>query len=121
MQVRPHVELPLLRHRRVVLSLLLQEDGAGVLSRKKNPGHRTLTLHLEPEDSYAIDNYSLSFGLESRSGAALALLRAGISGVPLETFEFEVLQLGVKETRKAEFEALANFYSERAAMFRSGR
>ena len=89
-----------------------------VVSRYKKPNQRQLTIYLEPDDSFAIDQWMVSFGLDSRSAAALCMLRAGNSAVPMETAIFEVAHAATRETRRNEFEAMANYFSTRAAMYR---
>lgn len=89
------------------------------MSRKK-PNQRQLTIYLEESDLFAVDNFMIHFGLNSRAEAGLCLLRAGSSAIPEDTAAHEVIQVAVRATRKNEFQALADFYTQRAALFRSG-
>ena len=89
------------------------------MSRAKKKGPRQITIHLSEELSYALDNWATSFGLESRAAALHAMAMAGNAAVPIETAVYELVRAGVAETRKAEFEALANHYQTRADLYRS--
>jgi hypothetical protein len=80
-----------------------------------------VTVHLSPEDLAVLDQWQNSFGLDSRALAAVALMRAGSSAVPLNTAVFEISQASVREHRRFFTDALARFFEEQAATLRGTR
>jgi len=91
------------------------------MSRRSNKSAttRTVSVHLEPDIAQALEQTMISFGLENKSETVIMMMRAFLSAVPENTTVFEVCQQSVREIRKAEFTALAEFYEARARMYRS--
>jgi len=82
---------------------------------------RKITIHLDDDLIFQLDQWQNSFGLDSRGLAALAALKAGLSAVPLDTAIFEISQASVKEHRKFFIEALIRFFEDQAAMLKGQR
>ncbi len=78
-----------------------------------------VTLNLSPDDLVALDNYQTTFGIDSRGLTALALMRAGLSSVPMNTMVFEVAQAAVSEHRRYFTERTLKFFEELAATMRA--
>lgn len=90
------------------------------MSRAKGNQYKTITVGLDPELAYALDRAMIDFGLDSKGDTVRMIIKAWLSMTPLDTTVYEVCQQSVKEIRKGEFDALANFYEERARLARSG-
>jgi len=80
-----------------------------------------VTVALSPEDIVVLDQWQNQFGLDSRALAAVALMRAGASAIPLDTAVFEISQASVSEHRKHFTNALAGFFEHQAALLRGTR
>ena len=78
---------------------------------------RSVTVQLDEDAAHVLDQTAIDFGLESRAGAALMMIRAWGSAMPMDTTVYEVTRQAVREVRRHEFEALAKFYDERAKMY----
>jgi hypothetical protein len=89
------------------------------VSRKKHLDRTTIVIHASPELAWAVDEWVVGLGLDSRSAAAAMLIQAGLSAVPIDTVVYEVLQHTRREMQKAEFQALADHYQTRANLFRA--
>lgn len=93
------------------------------MSRRRQNINRMkqVTVYLDEELAVQLDQYQNSFGLDSRALAAVALMKAGMSSVPLETAVFEISQASVREHRKFFTDALASFFENQAATLRGTR
>lgn len=92
------------------------------MSRRRNKsGGTSVTVHLDPDMAMQLDQWQNQFGLDSRSLAAQAMMKAGVSAVPLDTAVFEICMAAVREHRRAESEALLEHYEKRIAMYRGTR
>lgn len=80
-----------------------------------------VTVHLDDAMRSALDQWQHNFGIDSRSDAALAMMRAGCSAVPLDTAVFEISQASVRERQEAEIAALVAYYESRLALYRGNR
>ncbi len=93
--------------------------------RKTASGERpkTVVVHLGEDLDLAqqLDQYMVSFGLDSRSQTVKAILAAHFSAYPEQTLVFQVALAAVKQQRYAEYEALKEFYEGRARLFGSQR
>ncbi len=82
---------------------------------------RVVTVFLDEAMVFQLDQYQNSFGLETRAIAASALMKAGMSAVPLDTFIFEVCQAAVKEHRKFFTEKQIEFFEQQLHELRGTR
>lgn len=89
------------------------------MSRKKHPDKKHIMVHVSDETAFAIDEWVMGLGLDSRSAAAGMLIHAGLSAVPVDTVIYEILQHTQRERQKAEFQALADYYQNRANLYRA--
>lgn len=87
---------------------------------KKVKTWKSVTIHMDDELAQQVEQTMISFGLESKSAAAAALIRAGYGAIAGDAFLNEVLQTELKNFRDNESRALAHFFEERARLFRSG-
>jgi len=96
-----------------------------IVRRKKNNDSRaryiSLNLTDDPELAQQVDQWMVSYGLDSRSQALKVMIKTAISAVPLDTMIFEIAQAAVKQSRMTEYDALREFYEGRARMFTAGR
>lgn len=87
--------------------------------RKSSQGQRfQVTVPMDAELAQALDQTMISFGIDHRGDCAAMMMRGWLSAVPLDTTVHEVCRISVKRTRQHEFEALAQYYADRAAMYR---
>lgn len=82
-------------------------------------GNRTLTIGLDDELSAAVDRTMIAFGLESRSGTGAMILRSWLSAEPEKTWSHELGMQSVRELRRGEIEALYQYYSKRASLYKA--
>lgn len=87
-------------------------------NKNKNP-HRSVTIHFDDAFALAVDQYVIGLGLENRAAGIVMLATAGMSSVPLDAAIGLVMQQATRETKKAEFEALALHFENRAAIYRA--
>lgn len=86
--------------------------------KKNRYGLRSITIHLNEEDSIALDQFSFDLNLDSRSEAVVCLMRAGRAALPVDTAIFEICQASIANLRRTEADALADFHASRAALYR---
>lgn len=67
-----------------------------------------------------IDQYQHQFGLDSRSAAAVVLMKIGTSQLPLDSAIFAICQQAVREHRKFLTDAVIEFSMDLAAKFGGG-
>ena len=93
------------------------------MSRRKpqKSAHRTVTVHLDEEFVYQLDQYQTQFGIETRGAALVAFAKSGMSAIPLNTAVFEISQASVREVQKAERDALLAYLESRLALYRGFR
>jgi hypothetical protein len=96
-----------------------------IVSRKKNNDGRTryisLNLTDDPEIAQHIDQWMVSYGLDSRSQTLKVMIKTAVSAVPMDTMIFEIAQAAVKQSRMTEYDALREFYEGRARLFGASR
>ncbi len=80
---------------------------------------RSITVPLDEELAYTLEQTMISFGLDSKGQTAAALMRAGAATVAGDAFLYSVLESEMKRFRDNEAEALAKFYEERSKLFRT--
>ena len=85
---------------------------------KKSP-YKTITVHVDEDMAYEIDQRMTYFGIESKGAALLALARAGAAQIPMDAYVLEMQLQSQKEMRRREEVALAEFYDERSRLFKS--
>lgn len=93
----------------------------GIMSRKgqRDPNRQSqITIHLDPEIVQHLDLLQNTFGLDTRASAALVLIKAGMSAIPMETAVFETCRQAVASTRKHLFNEMAIFFQTQADMYR---
>ncbi len=84
------------------------------------PGTHRVTVTIDADLAGQLDQYQNAFGIDSRGLALVALAKAGISALPLESAAFEIVHAAAKEHRKAMTDATIRFHEEQAAIFRGG-
>ncbi len=89
--------------------------------RRQQRSTSQLTIHMSPEMVQQLDQYQVSFGIDSRAQAAVALMAAGMSGVPLETMIFETCRAAVKSHQDHFGNALLRFFEEQSSMLKGMR
>lgn len=82
------------------------------MSRKRKGNVSVVTVFLDDSMRTQLDQYQNAFGIDTRALAAEALMRAGMSAVPLDTMILEVSRASVKEHRRFFTEGLARFFRE---------
>jgi hypothetical protein len=85
----------------------------------KQKAYKTITVPLDEELVYQVEQTMISFGLDSRGQAAAALMRAGYSVNSGDAFLHSVLDSAMKQFRENEAAALADFYEQRSKLFRT--
>jgi hypothetical protein len=85
----------------------------------KQKPYKSVTIPLDEELAYQVEQVMIAYGLDSRGQAAAALVRAGASAVAGDAFMASVLTDQLREFREGEAAALAKFYEERAKLFRT--
>lgn len=86
----------------------------------KTSPYKTIQLSMDPDLAQALDITMVSFGIEDRASTVRMMMRAWLSSMSENTTINEIVQQSVRELRKAEFEALAKHYEDRASLFRAG-
>lgn len=89
--------------------------------KKPQKSYKSVTVHMDEELALQVEQTMISFGLESKTLAAAALMRAGYGAIAGDAFLQEVLNDELKRFRDNESEALAMHFEERARLFRGGR
>lgn len=79
----------------------------------------TVTLHMEPEIRQVVDQTMMNFGLENRSSTICMIIGSWASAMLENKVIFDVCQQSVREVRKAEFEALARHFDDRAKLYKT--
>jgi hypothetical protein len=85
----------------------------------KQKWHKTITVPLDEELAYQVEQTMISYGLDSRGQAAAALIRAGASAISGDAFLHAVLDDAMRQFRENEARALSDFYEQRAKLFRT--
>lgn len=85
----------------------------------KQKPYKSITVPLDEDLAYTVEQTMVSYGLDSRGQAAAALMRAGASAIAGDAFLHSVLESSMKQFRDNEAEALANFYEQRVKLFRT--
>lgn len=91
------------------------------MKKGKPTGHyKSVTVHLDEELAYQVEQTMISFGLDNKSQAAAALMRSGYGAIAGDAFLSSVLHDELKRFRDNESESLARHFEDRAKLFRSG-
>jgi hypothetical protein len=85
----------------------------------KQKAYKSVTIPLDEELAYQVEQVMISYGLDSKGQAAAALLRAGISATAGDAFLHSVLDDLMKQFRDNEAKALSDFYEQRSKLFRT--
>lgn len=85
----------------------------------KQKSYKSITVPLDEELAYQVEQTMISYGLESRGQAAAALIRAGASAISGDAFLHSVLDDAMRQFRDNEATALADFYEQRSKLFRT--
>lgn len=90
------------------------------MSRNRNKGQSShqVTIHMDPETLYAVEQYQIGLGLDSRADAVMCLLRAGISSVPLDAMVGEVVTQAVRQTKKELSNEVSDFFGGISSRYR---
>lgn len=80
-------------------------------------GNARIYVPLEPELAQQLDQWQLHFGFETRGLAAAAMMRAGISAVPLDSVVFAACMAAVRQFRDQEVHALVSFLEDRLRLY----
>ncbi len=94
------------------------------MSRSRNfrkngdPYSHSVTVRIDHETAVQLDQWQNAFGLETRGAAILALMKAGLSSVPLQTAIFEICQAAVREHRIHFTDGLATHFEQQASLLR---
>ncbi len=77
-----------------------------------DPYSHSVTVRIDHDTAQQLDQFQNAFGLETRGSAILALMKAGMSSVPMDTAIFEISQASVREHRRWFTDALAKFFED---------